>query len=127
MKKLSTTDESRRAELVADLNEKAEALRAAFAEVNGEIEAKLGPAIDAYNAALAAALEWRDQMVGDMESYADERSDQWRDGDAGQAYDGWKTEWEAINLDDIDKPEEFDEPDLPHADELAGLPGEPEQ
>src|SRR5262249_45903010 len=118
---------ARRDEAVKALNEAAEALRNTIAEINAAIEEKVNPAIEAYNEALMAATEFRDEIVSDMETYADERSDKWREGDAGSNYESWKGEWEGIDLGELNAIEEIEEPDLSHAESIEQLPEQPEE
>lgn len=56
----------------------------------GEIEA----ASNALNDAISQFESFREDVRGDMESYASERSDRWRESDAGSAYDDWMAEWD---------------------------------
>ena len=77
----------------------------------------LNNAIDAYNAFINRAVERRDEIVSDMEAFADDRSDAWRDGDRGQAYDSWKNEFETFELETV---ENFDLPEFMGA--LCDLP-----
>lgn len=125
MKRLSKEHERQKALNVEALNKAAEAVRAAVAAVNAEIGAKLNPAIDAYNAALSDAEQFKDEIAGEMDSYMDDRSDNWRNGDAGQTYDSWKSEWEGFDATELGSIEEIEEPEMDHADNLEQLQHEP--
>lgn len=63
-----------------------------------KIEAAILAAQNTIDALLKDANETREEIRGvledwfnEAEAYYDDRSDKWRDGDAGQAYDAWKT------------------------------------
>lgn len=95
----------------------------------GELWAELvEPKVEKYNAVIQDAANWRDELVGEMDSYIDERSDAWNSGDKGTAYNEWKDAWEGLGLEEfeIDKPSEV-ELDLPTSGEdLKELADAPE-
>lgn len=134
MKKLSKAQRAERDERVKALNDAKLEVDAAVAAANEKIaEANLAvddvnSKIAYYNEAVAAAAEFRDEIVGEMDGYASERSEKWAEGDAGQNYESWKGEWEGIQLDEVEELEqieELEELDVSHADELEALPEEP--
>ena len=126
MKKLSKTQEKQHEELTAKLAETFDELSVAIAKFNEEISRLYGdlqPAVDAYNEAVAAANEFAQEVHFEQEGYYDERSDNWRDGDAGSAYSDWMSEWEVelepIELDDVPQ---LDDPS--REDDFGNLPTE---
>lgn len=111
MKKIDNKTWERFTEAHAKLSE-------AKAEAEALIEAtnaKLAELADAANAARDEALSALDDAATEAETYYDERSEKWQEGDAGQAYSEWKDELanardalgEDISL-EIDTPEGFD-------------------
>ena len=60
--------------------------------------------------------QFRDEIVSDMESYMYDRSEKWQEGEAGEAYQSWLSNWEDASLDDeidFEMPvlDEIDEPE----------------
>jgi hypothetical protein len=114
MKRLTKNMVNRQQGLAARLEEAAKAI--------ADAQEALGNAVSTYNDVLSDAREFRDELVSDMDSFASERSDKWQESEAGQEYDAWKDEWEQLDLDDIDPPEEYE---LEHADSLDQLNDQP--
>lgn len=125
MKRLSKADLARRDELLARLAEASEAVTAAFEAVNAEIDAKITPAIEAYNAAVDEVDGWKDDIVREQDEHFDGRSEKWQDGEAGQAYASWKSEFEGLDLSHVDDATALEPPAMDHADAIAALPEEP--
>lgn len=132
MKKLSKPHETERSEHVANLREAQTSLEAAVEAFNSGLEELAQPVADAverYNEALANAREFCEGVASEMESYYDERSEKWQDGDAGSNYSAWKDAWDdAANADDIavDMPEPIEMLDVDHAETLDDLQPEPD-
>lgn len=59
-------------------------------------------AIIAYNAALQALNEFRAQVVDDIETFINDKSEKWQEGDAGQAHQAWRDAWEESCGDELD-------------------------
>jgi hypothetical protein len=90
MKKLSKAHVARRNVLAFEMTEKIEAVGQAIMDLNH--------AIDACN-------EFVEEVHSEQDDYSGERSDAWRDGDAGTAYADWMTEWE-FSMETLDDPTE---------------------
>jgi uncharacterized protein YukE len=104
-------------------------LEKAIADFNAKVaEAfmEVSVAVDDYNGVVEEANGWLADLQSEMQSYADEKSDKWREGDAGQAYESWMSEYEGAELNavEISEPEALDTPDDETA-KLADLPEEP--
>jgi uncharacterized protein YukE len=125
LKKLSKTDEFNRTAYVKALNDAADKVRDALVELNAEIE-KANLAISEYNAAVADADEFSDEIVCRMEEYSEDLSEAWHEGGAGQAHREWYNEWYELDLERLDPIEAIDEPDMDHAELLEQLPSEPQ-
>ena len=90
MKKIKQADLKR----IEDARLKIEEKRAEVEAVVSEMQSKID---DLVNEAEAAREELRsvlDDLVNEAETYYDERSDKWREGDAGSAYEDWKSQIE---------------------------------
>lgn len=126
MKKLSKAQEKQRDTLIEVLNKAAEDVRIAVEKINTAIDDNLNPSIEAYNSVLEDISTFKDEIVADMEVYADERSDKWRESDAGSSYNSWQAEWENVDLSELSTVDHIDEPEMEHAETLGGLPLEAE-
>lgn len=58
-------------------------------ERRDELAERLRVAADAFAEVLGDASIWAHDLSGEMESYRDERSEKWQDGEAGQNYESW--------------------------------------
>lgn len=100
-------------------------IRRAIAEVNTRIEAynrvvreaadDVAAALSDLNEQIEQTISWRDEIVGEMNQYLDDRSDRWRESDAGQNYADWIREFEELEIEAID---------LTFPDALEELPGD---
>ncbi len=120
----------------AKVSQHVETLRAAADKVTAEVSnynsaratawKPLEEAVAAYNAAVIDANAMMEGIAADQQSYIDERSEKWQEGDAGQVYQEWMQAWEgSLEELDIDEPDELEEPDMNAADALEELPDEP--
>jgi chromosome segregation ATPase len=114
MKKLTKDQLAARDDLMKRLREAGEHIAPAIEAANA--------AIDAYNAILADVETWRDEIVGEMESYVEERSEKWHESDAASEYSDWKGEFEGLDASEIDA---LDIPETELADNLEALPDQP--
>jgi uncharacterized protein YukE len=126
MKRLSKTQQARHEEISQKLattrDELNEAIQAFNAEVTALHARLLQPKVAEVNVAVSLANAFVEEIHGEQESYFDERSDTWREGDAGSEYENWKNEWE-LSLDELEleDPAPFDEVDMTDADEFENL------
>lgn len=67
--------------------------------------AEMEAAINAYNSVVEEVDTWRDAIVSAIESYVENRSEKWQEGEKAQAYDEWKSSFEDIDCDPIEVPE----------------------
>lgn len=72
-----------------------------------DMREEIETAVEEYNSAIAEAREFRDEIVQDIEDYMSERSDKWQESDKAEQYRAWQSEWEGIELDEM----EFEMPD----------------
>jgi outer membrane murein-binding lipoprotein Lpp len=106
----------------SDLTSSVQDYNAQVAELYGAVEV----AQDAYNSAVEEANEFVQGIVSDIENYVDERSDKWKESDAGQVLFAWLEEWQSVDLEEscLDMPDELDEPDEGGVDAFDALPPE---
>lgn len=117
MKRLSKQQVAQHTALAEKLTEARDELNVAIGQFNEEVARLhaelLVPKVDAANAAIAEALSFAEEIHGDQESYHEERSDNWKEGEAGQAYEDWMSSWGDVvgGLDELDleQPTPFDE------------------
>jgi uncharacterized protein YukE len=130
MKKISQSDLKRIEEARAKIAEKKTEIESVVQEIQSKIDALVAEAEEARQE-LHGVL---DDLVSTAESYYDERSDNWREGDAGSAYEEWKSQIENardtadVALDyQIDENPSFDEWDtVIGAVEEGTIPESPE-
>lgn len=113
MKRLTKGQIAERDKLVTRLNEVTEKVSAKHSEFQA--------AIEEYNNVVADIEPFRDDITSDMQSYMDDRSENWTEGEKGQAYSEWKDEWDNFDVSPIEIP---DLPDMEHAAALEQLPEE---
>jgi hypothetical protein len=128
MRKISKDIEVDRTRIASELRSAALDIEIARVAAVKAVDA-MNDKIRVYNSLLEDARELRDGVVADMEEYMGDRSDRWRESEASQTYEEWKSAWEYAELDDVDMPD-FEVDDLPgqesdHADALENLPATP--
>jgi cell division septum initiation protein DivIVA len=128
---LTIKDSARREELLTKLREKADILNAKIAEFNdalAEPRAAVEDAQEDYNEVLAEARSFAEDIAREASDAIGEKSEKWKGGERGQAASAWEDEWGSVELEDIDLsfPEQMDEANLGHADNLEALSSEME-
>lgn len=131
MKKLSKDQLAEHGRIVADLRVKEEVFLGEIENYNAARLALWAPvegAMSALNEARSDANNFHDEVTGDMESYAGERSDRWHESDAAASFSEWQSTWEQFGAEEIelDAPDGF-EPQESAADEFESLPVEVNQ
>jgi hypothetical protein len=124
MKRISVAQNKQRDELLARLELADKAMQDAIALINSMIEGDLNKVIDSYNEVVADVETFRDELVGEMREYFDDRSDKWRDGEAGQAYNSWMGEWEYLDVSPVEAVEAIEDRTVEHYENLANLMSE---
>jgi len=124
MKKLSKEQLKRHEDLSAELHGAHEELDGAiklFNETVSEAFGKLATYVDDFNSKVADANAFVEEIHAEQESYEGDKTDTWREGDAGSAYADWMSAWEvSIEEVELDEPPELDTPDIDLA-EFDGL------
>ena len=127
MKRLNKTMLAKQAELASRLHALNEATEAIVVEYNEALETAFavyecaiidaeGDATAAYDlvdtSAIEDAQEFAQEIIGAQDDYYDNRSEKWQEGDRGQAYDEWRTEWDQSTEGLRDYEWEIPDPDL---------------
>jgi hypothetical protein len=87
----------------------------------------LQAAADDYNRLVAEAQDWANDIAREIQEQIDDHNDKWQEGERGQAYMAWQSEYENITLETI----KLEEPtplalDISDQSEiLDGLPEDP--
>lgn len=130
--RLSKQQEKQRADHVDALKKAEEAVRGKFAELTAKLADLTGPVNDAirsYNSALSDAEGFARETAEAFRETCDEKSDRWRESEAGQSADSFTQEWEAFEASELEEIE-IVEPELSeepcHAEALGSLPAESE-
>lgn len=130
MKALDKEQEKKKGELV-------DAIRSAHAELETAIKAfnetvetakdEVQGKLNTLNEKITEAGEWTESIASDMDSYYEEKSERWQEGEKGQEYSAWKEEYENFSADsvDVDFPDDIEVPDCTVGDDLENLPDEP--
>lgn len=86
---------------------------------------ELNDAISDLNDIIQRMNDLAQDISDKIREYIEERSESWREGDRGQAYDEWANQWEyAGDIDTMDEVSEsfLDEPDLSSFERAASEP-----
>ena len=122
MKKLSKEQCAQRDEIAGRLRSRFSDLDLAVEAYNSAVEAawaKVEETKNDYNEAIADANEWQQDVAADIQSYMDDRSEKWLEGEKGQAYESWRSEYEQeFPTADLDKPDELSTSDIEDAAEI---------
>lgn len=127
--KLTKAEAKQRFDLVAELEIAGAAVATAIEAFNAAMTEAFKPvaeAVEAYNEKLEEAREFAEDIASSRRDEMANKSDRWQEGDRGQAAENWVSEWENISLDDLefDQPDELEQPDPSHRDDLENLPDE---
>lgn len=131
MKRLSKQDRDDMAKALADIEARVNTLdffirryNDAVAEARSDVETNL----ELLNQAITDADELRATLADNMDNYYDDRSDKWREGDAGQAYYDWKEQWShPFEQVELDIPYELEMPEVEAIELIGSLENEPFQ
>lgn len=129
MKKLSKEEISRKSQLIEDLATTAHEIQESITSFNVVLQALFEPIEELtgrYNELVCNAREFLESVHEQQEAYMEDKSEAWREGDAGQAYEEWADAW-SLNPEEVEvcPPETMEEPTLEVADLLEELPDQP--
>lgn len=99
-----------------------EAVEAANVEIAG-IREKLEPLVDEYNAKITEAVEFVNELGEEFRGEFDDKSERWQEGDKGSEVNDWIETFESFALEEISLslPDDIEEPDVGHTEELESL------
>lgn len=110
--KLNKTESARKNELLVALQLKQSALEDALRVYNEEASTafgKLEAAKVSYNEALDEARSFAQDIASEQREDYDDHSEKWQEGDNGTSAQEWISQWEDVDLDDLEleEPEEI--------------------
>jgi hypothetical protein len=121
--KLNKAKLEQRDDLAKRLGEAFAQIESEIASYRDELEKLRGPiegSIEAYNAILAEAREFAEDIVTDASSAIEDKSEKWQEGERGQAAIAFRDAWEGLSLEDLELewPDDVELEDPGHADEI---------
>lgn len=130
MKSLNKEQLNNLTQLQSDLQDAQEKVESAISDFNANINELwanlVSDSLDDYNKLVQQATEFVDETRSTMQSYYDERSEKWQEGDRGQDFQSWLDEWDSTELEEIEMtmPEETDLPEFQAVEAIDELPTE---
>ena len=128
--KLSKSDLSDRENLVAALTMAKTKLEGAIETFNSRMEAEkvlVEEALSIYNDLLDDARQFGESIASMIEEQITKKSDNWQNGEKGQAAEAFRLEWsDNLDLEDtiIEYPDELEASNLEQLDNLENAPEE---
>ena len=121
--KFTKKESERLADYQAELREKANEIEAEFEKLSEPIAA-INSLIADYNEKLQEARGFVEDIANEVESYTDDKSDNWRDGERGSAIIDWLNELQSVSLEDVEEIEMPEAPTFDHDGTLENIPQE---
>lgn len=130
MNKLNKNHIEEKERIEGALRDAHEKVESAFEQYNLTMEEewnKVREAVDAYNAHVSEANDFRGGIASDIEGYISDKTDKWQEGERGQAFLAWQEAFESDDIEEIDmeKPDDLEVPEN-GADVFEQLPTEPD-
>lgn len=130
MNKLSKQQEREKEDHAQTIERKKEALEEALAAFNKKVDEAKQPveeALSDLNGAIDDASRWLEETNGEMDSYYNERSERWQEGDKGSAYSEWMNSYGSeLEQVELELPEEVEMPEVSHPETLRALLDQPD-
>ena len=125
MKNLSKSDYARRDEIIDKFRNVEGAIDDAYEAIVASITKYNDELLPAYNEVVAEAQGWVADIASSIEEFMSNKSDKWLEGERGQAYGEWLSEWQSFELEELAPFDLPEQPDSSHAGALEeGLPPE---
>ena len=121
---MTTKIDKKSVEEMGDLGREVRALLGEYAEVKATAEAAVAHVIEELNAKRSRLAEIIREAHQDADSYYDEKSEKWQEGDRGSAYGDWRDELDRIAGEIENEIEAPDFPDLDEPEWLGEVEGE---
>jgi len=96
LNKIQLAEKQKLLDRLTEVKAEADEAIAQFNEKLAEMKEKLVDKIDMLNIAREEAKDFAADIAAEMESYHDEKSDKWQEGESGQSYATWKEAWEEV-------------------------------
>jgi len=121
--KFSKEESSRLADYVGKLQEQRDTIGALWEPLTLMIT-NINAEIDTYNEIVQEARGFVEDIASEVESFVDDKSDKWRDGERGEAIQSWLDELRGVELEDVEQVEVPEEPTFDHDGTLENIPQE---
>lgn len=125
MKRLSKAQEKEHQDRIEAVSVASTALQTAVESFNSLLEAereKVAAAQELLNEAISDADSFRQEILGEIDDYISDRSEKWQEGDTGQAYSQWKSDWEqSLEAVELEMPEPIPDPECSALEILENL------
>lgn len=131
MKSLTKKQVQQLTDLQTDLQSASEKVESAIADFNANINELWGDLVldelNEYNKLALQASEFAEQIQSQIQSYNENKSEEWQQSDLGVAYQEWLDEWDEADFIEIDAkmPDETDVPDFDAVEAINKLSAEP--
>ena len=105
MKKLTKNQIAQHTKLSAELHLAHDELEGAITKYNEKVAAafaELEPVVAALNAKIFDANTFTKEIHDEQQSFFDEKSEKWQEGDAGSTYTDWMNTWEVSDLEEVE-------------------------
>jgi hypothetical protein len=102
VKKLTKEMLDQRDELCTALATAIDAIQTKGSEID-DLVLEYNGGIAKLNEVVADAREFVGNVSAALQEYADDKSDKWRESDAGNEYEDWIAEWENVDLTDAEE------------------------
>lgn len=125
--RLTKKEQKQKDDFVCDLEIASAALGRAVAAYNEGLQALregLLAEIATYNEKLEEVREFVEDVASSREEEYGEKSERWQEGDKGTAAATFYEAWQEVDLEAFEPelPEDLEEPDLSHRDDVENLP-----
>jgi len=129
MKKLSRTQEALKGKLSDNIETAKDNLEAAISNYNNAMSIAweaVTRKIELLNEAIEEAEGFRSEIETIQDEFFSERSEKWQEGDTGQMYQVWMSDWSnELSEIEMEEPEELEMPDVEAATNFEMLNTEP--
>ncbi len=131
MKSLTSKQVEQLSDLQAKLQSSSQKVESAIADFNANVNELWGDlvldSVNKYNNLVKQAQDFAEATAGNIQNYYNSQSEDWQQGNEGDAYQDWIDEWDEADLQEIEPvmPDETDVPDFPAVEAIDGLSAEP--
>lgn len=131
MKSLTKKQVQQLSDLQTDLQTASEKVESAVADFNANINELWGDLVldnvKEYNQSVKQASSFAEQIRDQIQSYYEDKDEDWKHCELGNAIQEWLEDWDEANFEEIDlkMPDETDIPEFNAVEVIDELPTEP--